>query len=829
MFPLTDSLLIFTLLILVILIAPLVAARIRIPDVVLLLFAGTLLGPNGFGVLERDSAITLFGSVGLIYIMFLAGLEIDIHRFLSTRQRSAIFGILTFIIPQGLGTLAGRYILGLDWRASVLLASMFASHTLLAYPIASRLGIARNEAVSVTVSATILTDTLALLVLAVIADSARGVQLGMLFWIGIAVGMAALLVITWWGIPRLTRWFFLNVTEAGGAQFLFVLVTVCACAYLSHYAKMEPIVGAFLAGAAFNRLIPEHSSLMNRVEFVGNSLFIPFFLISVGMLVDPGVLMGSARTWLVSGTMVVAVVATKYLAAWTAAKWFGYGSDARQVIFGLSVVQAAATLAAVLIGYELQIFDEAVLNGTIIMIAVTCPLGAWMVDRYGRRLVQREPQPVMPTGVEQRMLVPVANPETATRLLDLAFLLRSPAPPGMIDAITVVPDQSDIEDAVVQGEQLMGHCLTQSSGAEVVVHASVRVDVNPSDGIIRAAKELRSTLVLCGWMGPPALGNRLFGSVMNNLLERCASRLLVCRLVQPLNTNSRLLILWPALGERRTDRRPLLREVKQLAIQLRTELRVYVAGQEPEDLRSRLTGAKAERPLTVITCSSLTEAHSRLMHDAENTDLILLLGERRGASLWTPTLDRLPEQLAARKPRNNLLVAYPALENEWEDTYSEVEDHELGSLLLHPTEISGSTSVEEALRQMTTQAFTGDAGRAAEVMRVLLVSATSFPAPLSDDVVLLHGHSELVQEPTVLVGKGEGRWELSGIPGTPNVLLALLSPRDLSPERHLGWLRYLARKFYSPSVSERIGRAETAAEICAILGESQLGETAGDS
>jgi Kef-type K+ transport system membrane component KefB len=204
--PLEDPVLIFTILIMVMLMAPILAGRLRVPDLILLLLAGAMLGPNGTGVLDRNAAVTMFGSVGLLYIMFLAGLELDLHQFSQTRQRSVLFGLLTFAIPQGLGMLAGRYILGFNWTTSILLASMFASHTLLAYPLASRLGISRTEPVSITVGATILTDTLALLVLAVIADSARGVHLGLEFWSGIGAGMIMLTVLTWWGIPVLARW-----------------------------------------------------------------------------------------------------------------------------------------------------------------------------------------------------------------------------------------------------------------------------------------------------------------------------------------------------------------------------------------------------------------------------------------------------------------------------------------------------------------------------------------------------------------------------------------------------------------------------------------------
>lgn len=826
MFPLTDEVLVFTILILVILVAPLLAARLRMPDLVLLLAAGTVMGPNGLHILERSTAITLFGSVGLIYIMFLAGLEIDLHRFMNTRRRSLAFGLLTFAIPQGLGTLAGRYVLGLEWRTSMLLASMFASHTLLAYPIASRLGIVRSEPVAITVSATIITDTLALLVLAVIADSVRGMGLGVSFWIGLAIGMVALLVLTWWGIPKLTRWFFHNVTEAGGAQFLFVLATVCGCAYLSHFAKMEPIVGAFLAGAAFNRLIPEHSTLMNRVVFAGNNLFIPFFLISVGMLVDPSALLASPRTWAVAAVMVVAVILTKYTAAWLAAKWFGYEDNARQVMFGLSVVQAAATLAAVLIGYELEIFDEAVLNGTIAMIAVTCPLGAWVVDRYGRRMAQEVAVPTQPDSSPQRLLVTVANPETVPRLLELAFVLNDTASPAAIHALTVVREQDDTEEAVVHGEHLMGACLSQAAAADIPLRPSVRVDTNPVDGIAHAAKELHASMVLCGWGGGRALGSRVFGTIMGNLLEACASRLLFCRMVRPLSTNRRLLLLWPPLAERRSDLVPLLRETKQLARQLGVEIRVYLGGEEPPELRRHLAGGHDAQPLSVVPAASLGAAQRTLFAEIGKDDLVLLLCERRSASLWTPSLDRVPERLASRFPENSLLVAYPGLVTDWDTALPEFDRQDFQGLSLCPVDVGEESTLEEALREMADRAFPADPARADETCFLLSGAAQSYPIALGAGAVLLHGHSDTLEHPALIVGKGKHAWNLAGVPEATGILLALVSPKSLPPERHLGWLKLLAGAFHEPASAGRIAAASSAGEICAILGEQQRPEGA---
>jgi Kef-type K+ transport system membrane component KefB/mannitol/fructose-specific phosphotransferase system IIA component (Ntr-type) len=817
MSPLNDPILVFTLLALVMLAMPLLAERLRIPDLVLLLLAGLVLGPHGAGLIERNSAVTLFGSVGLLYIMFLAGLEIDLHRFARTRGRSAVFGLLTFAIPQGLGTLVAHHALGFAWPTAILLASMFASHTLLAYPIASRLGLARSEPVAVTVGATVITDTLALLVLAVIADVSRGIELGVAFWLHIAFGIFALLFLAWWGIPRLTRWFFQQVTEAGGAQFLFVLVTVCGFAYLSHFAKMEPIIGAFLAGAAFSRLIPEHSALMNRVVFAGNTLFIPFFLISVGMLVDPLALLRSPRSWLVASSMVALVIATKFAAAWLAGTLFGYSRDARGVMFGLSVVQAAATLAAVLVGYNLKIFDDTVLNGAIAMIVVTCPLGAWMVERHGRNMASETQPREQAVKASQHLLVPVANPAYAPKLLDLAFLLRDTSLPGSIRAVTIVRDADDIEEALTRGEKLLAECLTHAASANFVVEPSVRVDVNTSDGIPRAAKELHANLVITGWGGARTASARLFGSVMERLIDACPTRLLFCRLKRPLNTTRRLLVLLPPLAARRSDFPLLLRESKHLSQQIGAEICVCLVGKNREALRQTVESAPPARPLTFIGAETLAELRDRLLAETGPDDLLLALGERRGSALWSPSTDKFASLLVARFPDNNLLLAYPAIDAFDSEQLAESVTQGADALRLCACELDAEKRLERVLHIMTATALPKANATVKEARRLLLIAARDYPFELADGVTLLHAHCETLEHPLLIVGRGRAGWPFPNQATPSRVLLALLNPTSSSPERHLRTLADLGRRFHDAATVDALRAAASADEITRIL------------
>ncbi len=814
--PLSDPILVFTLLALIMLAMPLLAERLKVPDLVLLLLAGTVLGPKGFGVLERNSAVTLFGSVGLLYIMFLAGLEIDLHRFAKTRGRSITFGLLTFAVPQVGGALAGHYLLGFAWPSAILLASMFASHTLLAYPAASRLGISRCEPVAISVGATIITDTLALLVLAVIADMAKGFALNTGFWLHIILGMVALVALIMWGIPVLSRWFFNHVTETGGAQFLFVLVAVCGFAYLSHFAKMEPIIGAFLAGAAFNRLIPEHSALMNRVVFAGHTIFIPFFLISVGMMVDPAAVMSDPRSWLIGGAMIALVITTKYTAAWIAAGAFGYDTASRNVMFGLSVVQAAATLAAVLVGYNLGLFEEAVLNGAIAMIAVTCPLGAWMVDRYGRRMAVPERPPDHTAG-RQNILVPVANPAFAIKLLDLAFVLRDTDRADAIQVLTVVQDAGDTAAHIAWGEKLLADCLSHAAAADITVTPAVRIGFNTPDGIVRAVKELHSGLTVTGWGGNSTPSARLFGSVMERLIDACPSRLMFCRLERPLNTMRRVLLLLPPLADRRSDWTLLLGDAKRLSRQIGAELRVYLSERSADAARRQIERTKPETPFCCVETANLVEARARLLADLTADDLPLLLAERQSSSLWSPTLDRVATLLTARFPDRNLLLLYPAFAAYDEKENALALDPAGDTLRIQPCELDSAAPLESVLRHMVRQTFAANRNAAAEVLRLLRVAAISYPVELAAGTVLLHAHCDQISQPVLIVGRGADGCQFPNLKAPPRVVLVLLNPSYSSPERHLKTLADLGKRFLDPHTAEAIRAAGSADAIARLL------------
>jgi len=409
--PFSDPILIFSTILAVILIAPILFNRLKLPGIIGIIVFGVLLGPSVFGLITVEGSVTLLGQVGLLYIMFLAGLEINLNEFFKHKHRSLVFGALTFTIPQVLGTLV-FLALGFDILASLLVASMFASHTLVAYPIINKLGITKNNAVLTTVGGTILTDTAALLLLAVIARAHQG-ELSTAFWIELSIMIAIYVAVVLIVLPRLSRWFFQHFQDQI-LEFLYVLFIAFGFSYLARVIGIEPIVGAFFVGLVLNRMIPDSGPLMNRIQFVGNSIFIPVFLLYIGMLVDVKVLFSSWKAWGVMGTMMALNIGTKLISAKLTQKIFNYSKAEGWIIFGLSTTEAAATLAATLVGLRLGIIGDEILNGVILLILVTCILGPTVVQKFGRMVaVAEEQKPYDPEEAPQRILIPLANPETS--------------------------------------------------------------------------------------------------------------------------------------------------------------------------------------------------------------------------------------------------------------------------------------------------------------------------------------------------------------------------------------------------------------------------------
>ena len=433
-FPVTDPIWIFFIVLIIILFAPIILGKLKIPHIIGMILAGIAIGEHGLNILERDSSFELFGQVGLYYIMFLAGLEMDMEDFRKNKVKGLVFGLLTFIIPMALGIWTSISLLGYSMVTSVLLSSMYASHTLVAYPIVSRYGLSRQRSVNITIGGTAVTVTLALVILAVISGMYKG-TVDSLYWISLVVKVTLLSAAIVFLVPVLGRWFFRKYDDAV-MQFIFVLALVFLGGGLMSLAGMEGILGAFLVGMVLNKLVPKVSPLMNRLEFVGNALFIPYFLIGVGMIIDLRSFVAGGEAMKVAVVMTVVATLSKWLAAFFTQKIYGMSRNERKMMFGLSNAQAAATLAAVLIGHEIilengeRLLNDDVLNGTVIMILFTCVISTIETERASRRFAMDQNSAASAEKDRQkekeRFLIPVANPDTIENLVNLALVVRDP-------------------------------------------------------------------------------------------------------------------------------------------------------------------------------------------------------------------------------------------------------------------------------------------------------------------------------------------------------------------------------------------------------------------
>ncbi|MFA7493214.1 MAG: cation:proton antiporter, partial [Proteiniphilum sp.] len=524
--PITNPTVQFLILFVIVLLAPILFNKIRIPSLIGLIIAGAVIGPYGIGLMLRDSNMIMLGNAGLLYIMFLAGIEIDVAEFKKNSAKSLVFGMLTFSIPMLIGTFAGLYLLNLSLVSSILLASMFASHTLVAYPIISKLGAGKNRAVTVAVGGTMITDTLSLLVLAVIISMNAG-EVGPAFWTRMTLSLIVFSLVVVFLFPILGRWFFKKFHDST-SQFIFVLTMIFLGGFLAELAGIEAIIGAFLAGLSMNRLIPHVSSLMNRIGFVGNAIFIPIFLISVGMLIDYHAFITGFETLKVAVVMTLVAILAKFLAAWATQKIYGYSKAERMLIFGLSNAQAAATLAAIMVGHRVGLLDDSILNGTIVMILVTCTIASFRAQKGAVEVSLTEGMVKEEEGnPDERILIPVANKDTLKDLIDLSLVIKSKANDANLYALNIIRSNESTPETEKASEKLLEEAVVLGAGADTVIHPIKRYDMNILNGILGVVKKYVITDIVMGLHVKQEITESFLGNLVEGVLDKCQSTLFV--------------------------------------------------------------------------------------------------------------------------------------------------------------------------------------------------------------------------------------------------------------------------------------------------------------
>jgi Kef-type K+ transport system membrane component KefB len=643
------------------LIAPALVERVGLPGIVGIVLVGAALGPNGTGVLEHSAAVVLLGEAGLLYLLFLVGLDLDLTRFLDAPEDPALFGLASFGIPFVVGTVICIVVLDLGPWAAALLAAVFASHTLLSYPVINKLNLSSNDAVSAVFGGIVFTDTLALVVLAIaLGGIDGGVSVAMLGQIALSlvVVFGGLLFV----VPRLARWFFATTTQESYFEFLFVAAVLFAAAGLAEGLGLAGILGAFVAGLAINRQIPRSGTLMSRIQFFGNAFFIPFFLFHVGMLIDPAVLAEGGETLWIAGVILGAMFATKAAAAGGVAAIRGYGRDELGVIFGLSVGQAAAALAITLLGLEAGVFTVEVLNAVVIMILVSAVVSPWVTERYGRRLTTNatlEPDPELAESYDPRVLLPLSPTTDPKPLLQLAFVLKDTPASTPLYLLTVLPPAAS-DDRVDDAEANLGSAAGHASAAEVPVETDSRRYHNPASGIVGASDDSSADLVLTGWPDERSLREVIFDDMSDQVRQRSAKPLIVAELERPINATTNVLFVLPPEVGYHDGFDECVYLVKRLAKNLGVPLRALAVGDHPSPAEYeelvRSVGPNLNASVTGV--DDWDELRERL-RDADRSDLVVLMEVSQGGVGWSDELRTLSEGLPEFPP-DAFLVVTPA-------------------------------------------------------------------------------------------------------------------------------------------------------------------------
>lgn len=665
-FPIEEPVLKFLLVLIIILAAPLLLNKIKVPHLLGLIIAGAVIGPNGFNVLARDSSIVVTGTTGLLYIMFLAGLEIDMGDFKKNKWKSLTFGIYTFAVPFVLGYLGAIYILDFSVLTSILFASLFSSHTLIAYPLVSKLGIAKNPAVNITVGGTMITDVLALLVLAIIVGMSQG-DVGTAFWLKLSISFIVFALVVLVIFPMIGRWFFKKVDDKI-SQYIFVLVMIYLAALLAELAGVEAIIGAFFAGLALNRLIPHTSSLMNRVEFVGNAIFIPFFLISVGMLIDFKVFFKSWETLEVAGIMLVASIGGKYLSAIATQKTFRLSKEEGKLIFGLSSASAAATLASVMVGYNIilsetetgepiRLLNEHVLNGSILLILISCTISSFISMSSAQKIAEQDNEETLSgnSHEEENILLALNHESTVERMINLGILIKAHSNTDKLFALNVINEDKN-ESSVKNAEKLLHYATDAAAAADVKIQPLKRYDNDVINGVNNVIKEQNITDLIIGLEDTKGFSPSFTDNLYNGYLQRDDINVLVYHAVQPLSTIKNHVVMIPENAHKEAGFFHALLRVWNIARNSGATITFYASEEILNILQRIIKKANIEAEFIIMNTWKDGEQTATQLKDDEALTLFMA---KRGMKSYISQMRFIPELLNRHLSDKNYLLIFP--------------------------------------------------------------------------------------------------------------------------------------------------------------------------
>ncbi len=656
----TQPVTIFFIVLVIILLAPLLLNKIKIPHIIGMIVAGIIVGPHGFNILANDDSFEIFGQVGLLYLMFLAGLEIDMYHLRLNLRRGVVFGLLTLVVPLLLGVLTSVWVLKLDWTTAFLLGAMYASHTLISYPVAARLGITRSPAVLISIVGTIIAVIGALLVLAATVNIEEKGKFDLLEMVWMLGKLAIYCAVVLYAYPRLVRMFFKRYSDKV-TQYVFVMALVFLCAIGAQLIGMAPVLGAFFAGLVLNRFIPMDSSLMSSIEFVGNALFIPYFLISVGLMINMRVIL-DLNTLYVSALMLSVALAGKWIPAFLAQKINGLSKHSRGVMFGLTTAHTAVALAVVSLGYNLGLLNEQVLNSTILVILVTCAAAPIFTSTSAAKLKiemmesEDEGDNLAVVKRHNATLIPLANPILAPALVELAILMCNIRGSSKLYALHVRNDNTGTSRAV--SRRSLEQASKSAAAADTRLETIDRFDLNTVTGVLNTINERDITEVILGMHRRTTVIDSFFGSKIEQLLDSTNKMVVISRCYIPLNAVTRIVVWVPRKAQYETGFSSWVSAIGRLTHQIGCRV-IFCCSDEAQPLIRGVLyqgnfGIRCEFR-TVEQWDDFILMSNRILDD----DLFVVIGARVNSLSYDSTMVEMPQFLQKYFQRNNLLVIYP--------------------------------------------------------------------------------------------------------------------------------------------------------------------------
>jgi len=664
-FPITDPTLTFFVVLLIILLAPIIMGKLRIPHIIGMVLAGVVVGKYGLNILVRDNSFELFGRVGLYYIMFLAALEMDMESIRKNRNRLLIFALLTFTVPLLLTYFMGIHLLNYGITASLLLGCIMASNTLVAYPIVSRYGLQRKPSVTLSVGSSIISLIFSLIMLAAIVASNKG-EGSIGFWLFFVSKFVIYCAAAIFLLPRLTRWFLRRYSDAV-MQFIFVLASLFLCAALSAAIGLEGIFGAFLSGLILNRYIPSVSPLKNRLEFIGNAVFIPYFLIGVGMLINVRLLFtGGGILWAVIWITLFGTLG-KAIAAYAACFGFRMPISSGHMMFGMTSAHAAGAIAMVMVGMNLLGEDGAplvsaqMLNAVIVMILFTCIISSVITEQSAQRIILRDkelPVEAHRKANDQRILVPVKYPEYAEQLMNMAILMLNRKQTRGLVALNVVYDGEHMHRNMEQGNRLLEQMTQYCAGSDIQIQTQTRIAANIANGIKHAFKEFQATEILIGMHTHKEVSTKFWGEFHQSLFNGLNQQITMARLAQPLNTIRRIQVAVPSRAEFEPGFYRWLERLSRIAGNL--ECRIQFHGRT-ETLSLVNEYIKNRHPQVRADYSNMDHWNElpKLANDVADDHLFVIVTARKGTVSYKNALEYLPDEVQRYFNGKNLVIIFP--------------------------------------------------------------------------------------------------------------------------------------------------------------------------